>query len=412
MRISRPHRDTDQGKAERRSLRVVGLFAGVGGLETGLASAGHRTVRLCEIDTAARAVLRRRFPGVPLDRDIREMKEMSDRADLIAAGFPCQDLSQAGRTRGFNGKHSSLVGCVLDLLAKTPVPWILLENVPFMLYLHKGHTLRTIVDRLESMGYKWAYRIVDTRAFGLPQRRRRVFLLAAQDNDPRDVLLSDDHGPLVQPITRNGAACGFYWTEGNAGIGWAIDAVPPLKGGSLLGIPSPPAIALPGGKVVTPDIRDAERLQGFEACWTQPANGSDDISRSVRWRLVGNAVTVPVARWIGRRLRSPLPYDDTKDIRLRRSDPWPRAAWNVGEGRFTATVSEWPVVYRQQSLAAFLKYPPRPLSARAAQGFLDRVMASGLNIEPSFLSQLRRHITSMTPRTDHSLPGSSLPKRA
>src|SRR5690606_35704194 len=78
---------------------------------------------------------------------------------------------------------------------------------------------------------------------------------------------------------------GFYWTEGIRGLGAAVDAVPTLKGGSTIGIPSSPAILLPNGRVVTPDIRDAERLQGFPADWTQPA---ETVARkSVRWKLVG-----------------------------------------------------------------------------------------------------------------------------
>lgn len=71
-------------------------------------------------------------------------------------------------------------------------------------------------------------------------------------------------------------AFGFYWTEGTRGLGAAVDAVPTLKGGSTIGIPSPPGILLPGGRVVTPRIEDAERLQGFEAGWTEPAEAVAD----------------------------------------------------------------------------------------------------------------------------------------
>src|SRR5690606_19679397 len=102
--------------------------------------------------------------------------------------------------------------------------------------------------------------------------------------------------------------CGFYWTEGLRGLGWAVNAVPTLKGGSSIGIPSPPAIVLPDGRVVTPDIRDAERLQGFPADWTKVAETV--ARRSARWRLVGNAVSVPAADWIGKRLLKPAAVKD------------------------------------------------------------------------------------------------------
>src|SRR5262249_5091425 len=149
---------------------------------------------------------------------------------------------------------------VFRLLARpgTGPRWLLLENVPFMLQLQRGKAMSFLITALEGLGYAWAYRIVDTRAFGLPQRRLRVLLLASRTEDPRSVLF---HGDVVPPQDDepDKVACGFYWTEGQTGLGWAVDAVPTLKGGSTIGIPSPPAIRLPHDRmIVTPDIRDAE----------------------------------------------------------------------------------------------------------------------------------------------------------
>ena len=111
-------------------------------------------------------------------------------------------------------------------------------------------------------------------------------------------------------------ACGFYWTEGNRGLGWAVDATPTLKGGSGLGIPSPPAIRLPnGGGICTPDIRDAERLQGFDADWTL-VEGQDERRRNgQRWKMVGNAVSVPVFSWVGDRLSDQECHSTSKERR-------------------------------------------------------------------------------------------------
>src|SRR5262245_55237939 len=75
-----------------KSLRVVGLFAGIGGIEIGLAEAGHRSALLCEIDNAARAVLTQHARSRPMRRDVRRMRTLPP-CDLLAAGFPCQDLS-------------------------------------------------------------------------------------------------------------------------------------------------------------------------------------------------------------------------------------------------------------------------------------------------------------------------------
>src|SRR5204862_5046434 len=139
-------------------------------------------------------------------------------------------------------------------------------------------------------GWRWAYRVVDTRAFGLPQRRRRVLLLASQESDPRAALFDEQIIPKEREL-RPESWCGFYWTEGLRGLGWAVDAVPTLKGGSTIGIPSPPAIWVPKtDDIGTPEIRDAERLQGFEADWSLPALEASGLRRSHRWKLVGNAV--------------------------------------------------------------------------------------------------------------------------
>lgn len=382
---------------EARRFRVAGLFAGIGGIELGLHEAGHQAAFLCEIDPSARAVLEARFPEIEKHDDVRTLKSLPRDIDLLVAGFPCQDLSQAGMTAGIDGKRSGLIGEVFALLsrarrARRPVPWLLIENVPFMLQLGGGRALAVIVDALEGLGYRWAYRVVDSLAFGVPQRRERVYLVACQDGDPRGVLFSDDETPETLPPSRH-LSFGFYWTEGTRGLGAAVDAVPTLKGGSAIGIPSPPAVLMPdGGCVVTPGIRDAERLQGFDADWTLPAEAVG--KRSYRWKLVGNAVTVPVAAWLGRRLATPGDYDGGWDQPLSKSSRWPYAAWCLGRGRFEAAVSTWPVRRPRPHLHDFM-IEPQPLSARATAGFWRRLRSSSLRRPPWFDTGLQRHLQRM-----------------
>lgn len=377
-----------------KKLRVVGLFSGIGGFELGFHQAGHRTLMLCENEPGAQIVLSARFPGIPLHSDIRDLRELPNRTDLLVGGFPCQDLSQAGRTTGINGAQSSLVGELLRLARDNDVPWLLLENVPFMLQLDKGKALALIVDALESLGYTWAYRVVDSRAFGVPQRRQRVYILASKTGNPCDILFADDAGNVPEPGKENwrSVACGFYWTEGSRGLGWAHDAIPTLKPGSTFSIPSPPAIVLKSGAIVKPEIRDAERLQGFPADWTLPAVSAPKIRRSHRWRLVGNAVTVQVAKWIAARLREPGRYDASSDTQLDGSRSWPPAAWGDRDGRRLSSVSKWPKHLPRQPLEEFLQYEPTPLSQRAAAGFYDRLSQATLISPPGFLKLVEAHM--------------------
>jgi DNA (cytosine-5)-methyltransferase 1 len=339
-------------------------------------------------------VLRRHFPRRRFYRDVEELGCIP-RVDIVAAGFPCQDLSQAGQTQGMNGSSSRLVSELFRLLWPTSrrPNWVVLENVPFMLQLHGGKAIRFITEALSRYGYVWAYRVIDSRAFGVPQRRRRVFLVASLRDDPRAVLFADSH-TFAEP--RSGKSHGFYWTEGNTGIGWAVEAIPALKAGSTVSIPSPPAVWLPGsGEILTPDIRDAERLQGLPENWTRVRAREDRSEKRLRWRLVGNAVTAPIAEWIGRRLKSAGTYKWRLDRELTSRDPWPNAAWGLGKQRFKVDVSEFPVQYECEDLGAFLRFEGRPLSSRAANGVLTRLRSSTLQVRKSFLDDLDRHVRRM-----------------
>ncbi len=375
-------------------MKVVGLFAGIGGFEIGLRAADRETVLTCECWAPAVAVLAERLGGVPNHRDIRELADLPEDAELVCGGFPCQDLSQAGKTVGIGGARSGLGDEVFRLLRKRiaagrPVPWVLLENVSFMLHLEGGRAMERLVHAFEDMGYRWAYRVVNSLGW-LPQRRERVFFLASRVADPADVLLGDEAEPKPAETAIGKIAHGFYWTEGIRGLGWAPDAVPTLKNGSSVGIPAPPAILMPDGRVVKPDIRDAERLQGFAEDWTAPA--ARVAKPSWRWSLVGNAVTVPVAEWLGGQLVQPNGYDSSRDRPLPLGGRWPRAARFDGHVRYAVAINDFPVWEERKPLECFLRHAGEPLSARATAGFLERTNRSSLRFPAGFREALRAHL--------------------
>ena len=383
------------GDQTTQPLSVAGLFTGIGGIERGLYASGHHTEFLNEIWEPARMVLESHFEGIDLTPDVRDITGLPS-VDLVSAGFPCQDLSQAGRTAGIGGENSGLVGEVFRLIEPDDAPdWVLLENVPFMLRLDRGEAMRYLTATLDEMGYAWAYRVVDTRAFGLPQRRKRVILLASRSHDPREVLFVGSEEPR-EPEPDEHTAYGFYWTEGLRGLGWGVSCVPTLKGGSSVGIPSPPAIWMPDGSVVTPDIRDAERLQGFPADWTRPADDLHKSRAGNRWKLVGNAVSVSLSTWVGERFLDPQKYEFAEDEVLQEGDSWPSAAWGTDGKAHRVELSEWPVTMPYIDLVDFLEYPAKPLSQRAASGFLSRAERSGLRFVDGFLNDVATHIERVT----------------
>jgi DNA (cytosine-5)-methyltransferase 1 len=375
---------------------VAGLFAGIGGIERGLGLHGGEAELLCEYWDPAHRVLAARFPDVPLVEDVRDLRSLP-KVDLVSAGFPCTDLSQAGRMDGINGSASGLVAEVFRLIRRPRAPMLMLENVRNMLVLDGGAAMHYLVDELEALGYRWAYRLVDSRFTGVPQRRQRVIFLASRTIDPRAVLFADDEGE-PGPEWFADDTSGFYWTEGLRGLGWARDAVPTLKGGSTIGIPSQPAIWNPsaplGQRIVLPVVEEAEQMQGFPAGWTKPADEGPG-RKGPRWKLTGNAVTVGVSAWVGRRLRNPGdPILEGQP--LRSGDRWPTAAFGAKGKAWAVDVSLWPTREPYTHLHEIVDLESaQPLSARATAGFLSRTERGSLRFVDGFIDDVAEHAAYM-----------------
>jgi DNA (cytosine-5)-methyltransferase 1 len=377
------------------SMTAVGLFAGIGGVEEGLRRSGAAEAEIL-VDNwgAAQDVLRVRFPDAKLEGDVGDLTS-SPKVDLLTAGFPCTDLSQAGRTAGIHGEASGLVSHVFRLLKTADPTWLLIENVRNMLVLDHGNAMRYLISELEELGYGWAYRLVDSRSTGVAQRRQRVILLASRTENPADVLLVDDAGEPDDDRYLD-SAFGFYWTEGLRGLGWAQDAVPTLKGGSTVGIPSPPAIwvkdSLSGRRMILPSIEEAEELQGFARGWTSPADLPS--SNGPRWRLVGNAVTVGVSEWVGQRLLEPGQHSRSESA-LVSNGRWPTSAWGESGKVYDAHMSMWPVCAPYEHLLSTIDHcSARPLSNRAARGFYSRMQRAKLKFDEQFKADMADHIVA------------------
>lgn len=384
-------------------MKVAGLFAGIGGIELGFEQTGKfSTELLCEWWTPAREVLSDRFDRGSGDiaTDVANLRSLPA-VDVVTAGFPCTDLSQAGRTAGIEGSASGLVAHVFRLLReaqrrKQQPTWLVIENVPNLLHLNQGHAMRYLVAELELLGYRWAYRVVDSRFAGVPQRRRRVLLVASRTEDPRGVLFADDAGERPESDYARDTF-GFYWTEGRSGLGWAQDATPTLKGGSTVGIPSPPAVWIPnaelGQRLVTPHIGDAEELQGFPRGWTAAAEHRK--RNGPRWKLVGNAVTVGVARWLGTRLHDPGDWADTSEL-WDGPKSWPTAAWGGDRKVWQVRVSEYPQHLPYRHLLDVLDSTTvKPLTHRGIKGFHDRLGSGNLGRHPGFREAVAEHVAVM-----------------
>ena len=133
-------------------MNTIGLFAGIGGIERGLAEGGMTTVQLCEIMPEARCVLHHHYPNIRIDEDVTQLFDLAP-ADLLAGGFPCQNLSIAGNKIGIKGEQSSLVNEIFRLIESSRRPhFILLENVANIISLRRGEAIDLITTRLSDLG--------------------------------------------------------------------------------------------------------------------------------------------------------------------------------------------------------------------------------------------------------------------
>ena len=162
----------------------VSLFTGVGGFDLAAERTGIIPAAMCEIDKQAQHVLTTHWPNVPLFTDVKEVTGDSLRQlginparTILTGGFPCQDVSVAGKRAGLAGARTGLFWEVTRILNEFQPSWFLLENVPGLLTSNGGRDMGTIWGALEECGYHdRAYRVLDAQHFGVPQRRRRVFI--------------------------------------------------------------------------------------------------------------------------------------------------------------------------------------------------------------------------------------------
>ena len=367
-------------------MKAISLFSGIGGFDLGFERAGIETVLQVEQDKACLAVLQRHWPDVERMTDVRgvglgsgehhiesEQDEVeadianasrtgdvghvfrdavreertgcavgdcecaeggsgadgeggrgTDGVDLICGGFPCQDVSVAGRRAGLDGERSGLWFEFHRILRELRPRWCVIENVAGLLSSNEGEDLKVIIGGLADLRYGVAWRTLDAQFFRVPQRRRRVFLIGSHDADGRAgaeraaAVLSLCESCGGNPAPSGEAGEGFTGaiavrTAQAGSNGWGVgDTAYTLDGANGQAVLAKPLGSNPIGGMrydldnttylpINTGVRrltplECERLQGFPDGWT------DGQADSHRYRQLGNAVAVPVAEWIGHRL--------------------------------------------------------------------------------------------------------------
>lgn len=159
-----------------RKLRVLDLFSGIGGFSLGLERAGgFETVAFCEIEPYCRAVLAKHWPGVKQYDDVRTAEFSS--ADIVVGGFPCQDISQAGKRAGTTGERSGLFRELVRAIRLVRPKYAILENVADL--IHRG--MGDVLGELATSGLRVEWDCISAQDVGAPHVRDRVWLVAYPD---------------------------------------------------------------------------------------------------------------------------------------------------------------------------------------------------------------------------------------
>ena len=335
-------------------LKVASLFSGCGVLDYGLTQAGHEIVLQTESDPDAREVLAARFQGICQPTDPATVECLPPDADVLAASVVCAEQEGSWRESWSKDSVASKLKQVLRLLKAGrggqggAVPWVLVEASTALLE-SDGEGVPIVCDlvsELERLGYRWAHRTIAAAAFGVPDVKPRVVLLASKHGDPRDVLLTEDAGKSANFLEPPGAETSqaFVFNQSAEGemrvFSDFVDGFHPGDGGAVMDA---------AGHLAPVEVHDAERLQGLPPGWTltsrPPAPGSR-VDNAPRWKaLAASLGCVPASQWIGSRLAKP--YELKHDGRGSAFEapvtvPWPTAAYNVGHGRAHVACSPFP----------------------------------------------------------------------
>jgi DNA (cytosine-5)-methyltransferase 1 len=221
-------------------MRVLDLFSGIGGFSLGLERAGMKTVAFCEIEPFARRVLAKHWPGVPIYDDVRALTGellWADgiAVDVICGGFPCQDISQAGKRAGLAGERSGLWREFARLIGELRPRYVIVENVAALL----GRGLGDVLGDLATLGYDAEWHCIPASAVGAPHRRDRIWIVANPNRS------GCERPGQTQPARRKRKAkstrpgedvadtdCGHVeWRSGDVQMGWGRFAGEALKNG-------------------------------------------------------------------------------------------------------------------------------------------------------------------------------------
>ena len=298
-------------------MTYLSVCSGIEAVSVAWELLGVRPIGFSEIEPFPCELLKQKYPNVKNYGDITQYEKWNaGQFDILVGGTPCQSFSIAGKRGGTSDERGALMYAYLGIVEAYRPCWVIWENVPGVLSSNSGYDFTSFLAGLEECGYGWAYRVLDAQYFGVPQRRRRVFVIGHLDNrtDLAAKVLFEQQG-----VCGNIAAGSETQKETTVAIGKGVNYF--RRGGNFKYHKDKKAATLRSS--AAPDCFDlvltrekkyirrltpleCERLQGFPDNYTQiewrerPAEQCPD---SLRYKAIGNSMAVPVMRWIGERIK-------------------------------------------------------------------------------------------------------------
>jgi DNA (cytosine-5)-methyltransferase 1 len=282
-------------------MKCVSLFAGIGGFDLALIRQGHKIVYANEWDKYATQTYEKNFKSKPDTRDITTVgvDEIPD-CELLVGGFPCQPFSIAGHRRGFEDTRGTLFFEITRILKGKRPKYLLLENVKGLLSHDSGWTFKRIIQTLDELGYDLQWQVLNSKNFGVPQNRERVFIVGNLRGTGRPQVFPITGGnkeDSVQYSNTLRVGYGNKWSNETYVATLTPGRATKRQNGRRFKEQGEPMFTLTGMDIhgVSNGIRirrltpiECERLQGF------PDGFTEGISDTQRYKQLGNAVTVPV----------------------------------------------------------------------------------------------------------------------
>lgn len=271
------------------------LFAGIGGFDVGFENAGYRSAWQVELNPINRAVLAARFPHAQQFEDVRQCGAHNlCSVDVLTAGFPCQDISIAGAresnrdTRGLRGERSGLFWEVIRILKEVQPRLVVLENVVNLLAVNDSHDFETVIRALADCGYVGFWRVLNAQYFGVPQQRRRIFLVAGYRRMPPFEFLADA-APVdaIPPASQS-----QQWPR--PADAWAANTLLADRAASQIAMGCTTLVAHANGWDQMAERQRAAEDDGF-CLGLDAANLAEAFG-------AGNAVVTQVAEWVAEKL--------------------------------------------------------------------------------------------------------------